>query len=128
MLMVRCAGQVNGFCMMCELHKHINHCLSTGSYLVKPLSILQKLRRLYYSQNSLSAKKVKVAHTRLPSEGFWSSSRCLAVSLQVTRVINPEVGCHYFLLGPQLPLQPLRGLLPVSLLVEQRHDGCVQFA
>jgi len=30
--------------------------------------------------------------------------------------------------GPQLPLQPLRGLLPVSLLGEQRHDGCEQFA
>jgi len=25
---------------------------------------------------------------------------------------------------PQLPLQPLRGLLPVSLLGEQRHNGC----
>ena len=28
----------------------------------------------------------------------------------------------------QLPSQPLRGLLPVSLLGEQRHDGCEQFA
>jgi len=27
--------------------------------------------------------------------------------------------------GPQLPSQPLRGLLPVSLLGEQRHNGCV---
>ena len=27
-----------------------------------------------------------------------------------------------------LPLQPLRGLLPVSLLGEQRHDGWEQFA
>ena len=38
------------------------------------------------------------------------------------------VGCHYFPPGPQLPSQPLRGLLPVSLLGEQRHDGCEQFA
>ena len=29
---------------------------------------------------------------------------------------------------PQLPPQPLRGLLPISLLGEQRHDGCEQFA
>jgi len=29
---------------------------------------------------------------------------------------------------PQLPSQPLRGLLPISLLGEQRHDGCEQFA
>jgi len=30
--------------------------------------------------------------------------------------------------GLQLPLQPLKGLLPVSLLGEQRHDECEQFA
>ena len=30
--------------------------------------------------------------------------------------------------GPQLPSQPVRGLLPVLLLAEQRHDGCEQFA
>ena len=30
--------------------------------------------------------------------------------------------------GPQLPPQPLRGLLPISLLGEQRHDGREQFA
>ena len=45
--------------------------------------------------------KVNVAHTRLPSVWFRSWSRFLAVSLQVTRVINPAVGCHYFLPGPQ---------------------------
>ena len=32
------------------------------------------------------------------------------------------VGCHYFLPGLQLPL---RGLLPISLLGEQRQDVCV---
>ena len=41
---------------------------------------------------------------------------------------NPAVGCHYFPSGLQLPSQPLRGLLPISLLGEQRHDGCEQFA
>ena len=30
--------------------------------------------------------------------------------------------------GLQLPPQPLRGLLPVLLLGEQRHNGCEQFA
>ena len=73
-------------------------------------------------------RKVKAAHTRLPSVGFRSWSRFLAVSLQVTRVINPSVGCHYFPPGLQLPSQPLRGLLRISLLGEQRHDGCEQFA
>jgi len=73
-------------------------------------------------------KKVKVAHTRLPNVGFRSWSRFLAVSLQETWVINPAVGCHYFPPGLQLPSQPLRGLLPISLFGEQRHDGCEQFA
>ena len=42
-------------------------------------------------------------------------------------VINLAVGCHYFPPGPQLPSQPLRGLLPFLLPGEQRHDGCEQF-
>jgi len=29
---------------------------------------------------------------------------------------------------PAVTLAPVRGLLPVSLLGEQRHDGCEQFA
>jgi len=70
----------------------------------------------------------KAAHTRLPSVGFWSWSRFLAVSLQVMWVINPMVGCHYFPPSLQLPPQPLRGLLPILLLGEERHNGCEQFA
>jgi len=41
---------------------------------------------------------------------------------------KPGVGCQYFPPSPQLPPQPLRGLLPISLLGEQRHNGCEQFA
>ena len=79
--------------------------------------------------NIFDHKKVKrLAHTRLPSVGFRSWSRFLAVSLRVTWVINPAVGCHYFPPGLQLPTQPLRGLLPVLLLGKQMHDGCEQFA
>jgi len=43
-------------------------------------------------------------------------------------VSHPAVGCHYFPPGPQLSKQPLRGLLPILLLGEQRHNGCEQFA
>jgi len=75
-----------------------------------------------------SPRRKKVAHTRLPSVGFQSWSRFLAVSLQVTWVINPTAGCHYFPPGLQLPSQPLRGLQPILLLGEQRHNGCEQFA
>ena len=42
----------------------------------------------------VTLKKVKVAHTRLPSVGLRSWSRFLAVSLQVTWIINPTVGCR----------------------------------
>ena len=52
--------------------------------------------------------KVKLAQTRLPSVGFRSWSRFLAVSLQVTWVINPAVGCQYFPPGPQLPPATLK--------------------
>jgi len=41
---------------------------------------------------------------------------------------KPGVGCHYFPPGLQLPSQPLRGLLPILLLGEQRNDGHEQFA
>ena len=69
-----------------------------------------------------------VAHTPLHSVRFRSWSRFLAVSLQVTWVIKPAVGCHYFQPGPQFPSQPLRGLLPILLLGEHRHNGWEQFA
>ena len=36
---------------------------------------------------------------------------------------KPGVGCHYFPPGLQLSPQPLRGLLPISLLGEQKHMG-----
>ena len=38
------------------------------------------------------------------------------------------IGCHYFPPGLQLLQQLLRGLLPVLLLGERRHDGSEQFA
>jgi len=40
----------------------------------------------------------------------------------------PSDRLRYFPPGPQLPSQPLRALLPVLLLGEQRHHGCKQFA
>jgi len=41
---------------------------------------------------------------------------------------KPGGRLRFFPPGPQLPSQPLRGLLPVLLLGEQRHNGCEQFA
>jgi len=87
--------------------------------------------RLHFANEDLvnnCTKKVKVAHTRLPSVGFRSRSRFLAVSLLVTWIINLNVGCHYFPPGVQLSTQRLKGTLPISLLGEQRHNGCEQFA
>jgi len=47
---------------------------------------------------------------------------------QPARDVSHKPGCRYYPPGLQLPSQPLRALLPVSLLDEQRHDGCEQFA
>jgi len=92
---------------------------------IRPVQLPGHTRR---TVATINVKSKQAAHTRLPSAGFRSWSRFLAVSLQVTWVINPAVGCHYFLPGLQSPPQPLRGLLPISLLGEQRYDGCEQFA
>jgi len=67
---------------------------------------------------SINIKKMNVARTRLPRDGFRNWSRFLAVSLQATWVLNPAVGCHYFPPGLQLPSQLLRVLLPIWLLGE----------
>jgi len=82
----------------------------------------------YTIKHASHITKVKVAHTRLPSIEFQSWSRFLAISLQVTWVIKPAVGCNYFPPGSQLPLQHLRGLLPILLLGKHNHDRCEQFA
>ena len=66
--------------------------------------------------------KVKVAHTRLPSVGFRSWSRFLAVSLQKTWVINPAVGCHYFQPGLQLPIS-IEGCYQFRCLVNKGTMG-----
>ena len=86
----------------------------------KPLPLSDKALKALHT-----LKKLQVAQTRLTSVGFRSWS---AVSLQMTWVINPAVVCHYFPPGLQLPPQPLRGLIPILLLGEQRNNGCEQFA
>jgi len=53
----------------------------------------------------------------------------VAALLRVARVAaGPAESSGSLPPGLQLPSQPLRGLLPISLLGEQRHDGCEQFA
>jgi len=82
-----------------------------------------------------SVKKVKVAHTRLPSVGFGADpGSCSQPAGNVSHKPGGRTdshlftGTHYFLPGLQLPSQPLTGLLPISLHGEQKHDGCEQFA
>jgi len=72
---------------------------------------------------------LKVAHTRLPSVWFRS---CMIPDLcsQPAGDVSHKPGSRLPLLSarPAVTPAPLRGLLPVSLLVEQRHDGYEQFA
>ena len=67
--------------------------------------------------------KVKVAHTRLSSVGFRSWSRFLAVSLQVMRVINPAVGCHYLCQACSYPRNPQEGCYQFCCLVNRGTMG-----
>ena len=46
----------------------------------------------------------------------------MAVSLQVTRVINQAVGCHYFPPGPQLPCYQFRCLVNRGTVVVDTVD------
>ena len=67
--------------------------------------------------------KVKVAHTRLSNVGFRSWSRFLAVSLQVMRVINPAVGCHYLCQACSYPRNPQEGCYQFCCLVNRGTMG-----
>jgi len=77
--------------MVCVLHSH--YCFVCKINTIKTLSNKQ-------------IKKLKIVHIRLLSVGFRSWSWFLAISLQVTCVINSAIGCHYFPSGPQLPPPP----------------------
>jgi len=68
--------------------------------------------------------------TRLPSHTAktTSSPKVMAAYRRVSDSPHPQADCDYFPPGPQLPSQPLRGLWPISLLGEQKHDGREQFA
>jgi len=74
---------------------------------------------------SLMCKKVlkKVDHTRLPSVGFRSWSRFLAVSPQVTWVINQAVGCHYFPQACSYPRNPQEDCYQFCCLVNRGTMG-----
>jgi len=48
--------------------------------------------------------------------------------VQTTRPVFTAIALISDREGPQLPLQPLRGLLAILPLGEQRHNGCEQFA
>jgi len=67
------------------------------------------------TNNHASTPPLRFLQARCPSCRPTNSIKALkGFSLQVTWVINPAVGCHYFSLGLQLPSQPLRRLLPFS--------------
>jgi len=55
----------------------------------------------------------------ITSVGHWADPGFLAVNLQVTFVINPVVGCHYFPPGPRLLSQPkITGVLQKRYLAK----------
>ena len=83
------------------------------------LLLTQKYIKLYTLSADCNFKKGK-------------GSSCSITERRVLELIpvlgSQAVGYYYFPPGSQLPRQPLSGLLPISLLGEQRHDECEQFA
>ena len=70
-------------------------------------------------------RKILVPYSFI-SVGYGADPGFLAVSPQVTLVINPVVGCHYFPLSPQLLSQPKKSPpwpLPNYIAWWQRHTG-----
>jgi len=113
-----CTSRANHSSMQVKSLDRIPVC-QTVSFAAVTSSNTAPVFRFYWNPFSMYQyvmslhKKVKVAHTWLPSIGSrWS--QFLAVSLQMTRVINLVVGCHYFPPGLQLPSQPLRKLLATN--------------
>ena len=74
------------------------------------------IRTIYNVSNreTLDAEKVKILQKccSITSIGHRADFSFLAVSPQVTLVINPVVGCHYFPPGPQIHFQPKRAPPP----------------
>ena len=65
-------------------------------------------------------KKIKVAHTRLPE-------LIPVLGSQAAGDVSHKPGGRVPLLSAR-PAVTLIGLVPISLLGEQRHDGCDEFA
>jgi len=76
---------------------------------------------------SLELKTVKAAHTRLPSR---VPELIPVLGSQPAGDARHKPGGKLPLLSARPAVTPatLRGLLPILLLGEQRHDGCEQFA
>jgi len=72
---------------------------TTNTAVSEPIIITLRWRLTKVTKIAVTKSK-KIARPRFPSVGFRSWSRFLAVSLQVTWVKNPAVGCHYFPPGP----------------------------
>ena len=73
--------------------------------LYNPLLVYDDIKLMVCLVSGVSKVHSQNSVTK-PSVPHRSWSRFLAVSLQVTWVIKPAVGCHYFSpVGPQLPSQ-----------------------
>ena len=104
--------------------------LDSPNFSYAPLHTLSQNSRSHslYSNDASKKGKGKRSPCSITERTVPEMIPVLGSQPEVTWVINPAVGCHYFSPGPQLPSRPLRGLLPILLFGEQRRDGCEQFA
>ena len=106
------------YLLHCVTHSHCYHdnCCSSSILRTSPYSTVS---------TPVLAKKNKVVPYSITSVWHGADAGFLAVSPQVTLVINPVADCRYLLPSPRLLFQPKR-LLPLAgahTAWWQRHAG-----
>ena len=94
------------------------------------LKLNQQLQTHFFTDTAIIAGRKMIRHgdAKHLNGGHAANVRYLNLEADQTYSVLALSVCEYLPLSLQLPSQPLRGLLPVSLLLEQRHNGCEQFS
>ena len=101
--------------------------IQTGfTFLVPGLTQVVLEKRLLNGCSSSSCKKGKGSPYSITEH--WVPELIPVLGSQPAGDVSHKPGGRLPLLSARLPSQPLRGLRPILLLGEQRHNGCEQFA
>ena len=88
-------GQFQGFCAMCELHRHITRVMNTSGGVVKPIPIVQNLKGSFYH---FKIEQCYNSYSVCQTFSIWKTRRC-------TRILEIFHRCPPTSLSPWLPTQ-----------------------